>query len=208
MISSAILLALMSTQKHRARIPQPTWREPTWRERFIAKGCEPELLDEWLAAWRQLHKANQPSQEEARATRELLEALRVRLIKITSKVQKARSKQLHILSGKSLTQVRQSALDSELKGLQSDIYRLIPRKDARTILIRLISDYCRDCCGEVSNSQIANLLQEATDNVVTEEAVRKALSRQKLSDSEQWAFAANLAGKVMRREFTTKGRHR
>jgi hypothetical protein len=196
----------MRTQRQRARIPQPAVRE-----RLIGKGCEPKFLDELLALWCRLSKPDRREEEQARSTQKILKALRGRVTKFASRIEQVKAKPLDILSGKSLAQVRprRSFLDSEAGSLKDDaskIERSMIRRDTRPLLIKTIAAYCRERCGKVTNREVADLLEEATDHHITvsEEAVRKAVDRQTLSDNEDWARVHNLVGAAMRGDLTRR----
>jgi hypothetical protein len=208
--SSAILHAGMRTQRQRADIPQPTIRE-----QFVEKGCDGEFLDELLKYYRR-------RENESRGIQEELEALHRRAINLASDIEQAGVKQRGIFSRKSLNQValplRTSAIHSEAANLKKAgemVGRLAIRKDTRGEMVNMIYKYCRYATAEgrtsapgrrnaITHRDIADLICEATsdssDELVTEEAVRQAVKRHKLSADDEWFSAHNLAGAAMRKD--------
>jgi hypothetical protein len=191
----------MRTQRQRERIPQ------TVREKLIEKGCNESFLDELLVFWRRHCDTTRRGEESVSMTK-TLKALHTRLTKVVSDIEQARTVPLELLSGKSLAQTlpRRASLALEAKNLKDDadkMERLTVREDTRAAIIKMIFVYCRDATHrnkDVTKAKIADLLCQATNNetVISEEAVRKAVQREKRSDPEEWAYAHNLAGAAMR----------
>ena len=196
----------MSTRKQRANT--------TIREQFIAKGCDPHMLDSLLGEYRR--RVYGPSYgTESRSTIKKLKTLHERLNTIAAEIEQVQAKPLKFLCGHSLTRywvrsgflVDTTLIRSEAKKLKeaaNSLSRLTTkRKDVRREAINHLYVCC--CCvpGErkkaraITYSDVADLLDEYEtkkgiankDKPVVEnaggKAVTRVIARRKLKEEQR-----------------------